>query len=176
MGDMDKKEHVDPGGFTTTAAESTKDFDVSGISDPEKVSDDSTKPAEPAEATDAEFQYVTGVKLWLATAAVTLVCFLMMLDISIIVTVRYDYLLNALSSLIYVEGYSSYHHRFSFAGRCWLVRQRISFGKVCSHNCFLFIVTLINFITSCALQPSIGKIYSNFGSKVSSSFDFGFMC
>jgi hypothetical protein len=137
MGDMDKKEHVNPGVVTTITAESTKGFDVSGLSDPEKVSDGSTKAAAPAEATDAEFQYVTGVKLWLATAAVTLVFFLMMLDVSIIVTVSYDNLLTAAGSLINVEGYSSYYHRLSFAERCWLVRQRISFGKVCSHNCFL---------------------------------------
>jgi hypothetical protein len=92
MGDMDKKEHVDPGVVSTSAADSTKDFDVSGLSDPEKFSDGSTKAADPAEATEAEFQYVTGVKLWLVTAAVSLVCFLMMLDMSIIVTVSYDHL------------------------------------------------------------------------------------
>lgn len=86
MGDMDKKEHVNTG-VSTSAADLTKGFDVSSLSDPEKVSDGSTKAAEPAEAIDAEFQYVTGVKLWLATAAITLVCFLMMLDMSIIVTV-----------------------------------------------------------------------------------------
>ncbi len=89
---MEKKEHVDPGVVTTSAADSTKNFDVSGLSGPEKVADGSTKPAEAAEATDAEFQYVTGVKLWLATAAVTLVCFLMMLDMSIIVTVSHYHL------------------------------------------------------------------------------------
>jgi hypothetical protein len=34
-----------------------------------------------------EHEYITGVKLWLVLAAVTLVVFLMMLDMSIIVTV-----------------------------------------------------------------------------------------
>jgi hypothetical protein len=102
MSDMEKNEHVDLGVITTSAANSTKDFDVSGLSDPEKALDGSTKAAELVEATDAKFQYVTGVKLWLATSAVTLVCFLMMLDMSIIVTVSYDPLLNAVRSLIYV--------------------------------------------------------------------------
>jgi hypothetical protein len=99
-------EHVNPGVVSTSAADSTKDLDVSGLSDPEKFSDSSTKAAEPAEATAAEFQYVTGVKLWLATAAVTLVAFLIMLDMSIIVTVSYDHLLSAIASLMYLEGYS----------------------------------------------------------------------
>jgi hypothetical protein len=93
-------EHVNPEVVSTSAADSTKDFDVSGLSD------SSTKAAEPAEATAAEFQYVTGVKLWLATAAVTLVAFLIMLDMSIIVTVSYDHRLSVIASLMYLEGYS----------------------------------------------------------------------
>ena len=55
---------------------------VRNLSDPEKllgVSDNQTS--------EAELQYVTGIKLYLAVASVSLVIFLILLDISIIATV-----------------------------------------------------------------------------------------
>jgi hypothetical protein len=39
---------------------------------------------------EKSFEYVTGIKLWVVVASVTLVAFLMMLDTSIIVTVSFD--------------------------------------------------------------------------------------
>jgi hypothetical protein len=41
----------------------------------------------PAHATDDDHEYITGIKLVLVMAGVTLVCFLMLLDTSIITTV-----------------------------------------------------------------------------------------
>jgi len=90
MTGSEEKEDVDHGVISTGATGSEKDVDISESSDPEKPPDISTEVAGAAEPAEAEFEYVTGVKLWLATAAVTLVCFLMMLDMSIIVTVSLD--------------------------------------------------------------------------------------
>jgi hypothetical protein len=44
-----------------------------------------TDPTDPE--AQPEYEYITGAKLWLVLASVTLICFLMMLDMSIIVTV-----------------------------------------------------------------------------------------
>jgi hypothetical protein len=56
-----------------------------------KISDD---PSETSSRTQGvgipEYEYVTGIKLWSVLAVVTLVAFLMMLDMSIIVTVIVD--------------------------------------------------------------------------------------
>jgi hypothetical protein len=176
MIDMEEKNRVDHGVVSTSTANSAKHTDISDSSDPEKPSEGSMDVAESAETTDPEFEYITGVKLWLATAAVTLVCFLMMLDMSIIVTVSLHNPLRALDLLMNMTGYPSNHHRLSFARRCGLVWQRVSFIKVNSHISILIIVPQINGYLSCALQPSTGKIYSNFGSKVSSTLDFSLMC
>jgi len=89
MTGAEEKGGVDDGVISKAATDSEKDVHMSISSDlqnPPDVSTDVTEAAAPAEA---EFEYVTGVKLWLATAAVTLVCFLMMLDMSIIVTVSF---------------------------------------------------------------------------------------
>lgn len=53
-------------------------------SDPEKVAEDGVKPDVAAEE---DHKFITGVKLILVMAAVTLICFLMLLDTSIITTV-----------------------------------------------------------------------------------------
>ena len=85
MTGTEEKEDVDRGVTSTTDSE--KDVDMSISTDPEKPPEIITEVAEATQPAEVEFEYVTGVKLWLATAAVTLVCFLMMLDMSIIVTV-----------------------------------------------------------------------------------------
>ncbi|PMD41915.1 efflux pump [Hyaloscypha variabilis F] len=100
----------------------------SDLQNPPDVSTDVTEAAAAAPA-EAEFEYVTGVKLWLATAAVTLVCFLMMLDMSIIVTA--------------IPRITTDFHSLGDVG--W-------YGSA-------------YLLSNCALQPSTGKIYSNFGSK-----------
>jgi hypothetical protein len=88
MSGEEEKERVDHGITSKSTTDSEKDVDISDSSDPEKPPESNSKVAEAAEPIETEYEYVTGVKLWLATAAVTLVCFLMMLDMSIIVTVR----------------------------------------------------------------------------------------
>lgn len=59
--------------------------DVAAEVDPEKQLDSSTstEPGQPV----PEYEYITGVKLWLVLVSITLTVFLMMLDESIIVTV-----------------------------------------------------------------------------------------
>jgi hypothetical protein len=59
--------------------------DVAAEVDPEKqlAPPTSTDPEQPA----PEYEYMTGVKLWLLLVSITLTVFLMMLDESIIVTV-----------------------------------------------------------------------------------------
>ena len=52
----------------------------------EKQPQDNTVPSKPAEP---EHEYITGFKLWIVIASITLCCFLMMLDTSIIVTVSF---------------------------------------------------------------------------------------
>lgn len=57
-------------------------------SDPEQGTESEVKPAH---AVEVEHEYITGIKLILVMAAVTLTCFLMLLDTSIITTVcRYS--------------------------------------------------------------------------------------
>ena len=74
-------------GVTSDAADLDKGPDTVGFSHPENPADDGAKVAE---ATDREYEWITGVKLWLVLSSLTLVCFLMTLDMSIIVTVRTD--------------------------------------------------------------------------------------
>lgn len=116
MSATDEKERVDHAVHAKSTTESEKDVDVSDSSDPANPSDGSTKVVEAAEATtETEYEYVTGVKLWLATAAVTLVCFLMMLDMSIIVTVSLRHTMHNFGFTDQHKGHSSHYHRFSFA-------------------------------------------------------------
>jgi hypothetical protein len=73
----------------------------------ERQSDDSVTTLE---AELPEHEYATGVKLVLIIASVTLVSFLMMLDMSIIATVGFHIVrLKVGKLLIKVKGYSSDH-------------------------------------------------------------------
>jgi hypothetical protein len=100
MMETDEKERDDGGIAPTNTTNLEKEVDISDLSDLEKPSDNSIQAPDPAEeTTEPEFQYVTGIKLWLATAAVTLVCFLMMLDMSIIATVSLDHFILASPSV-----------------------------------------------------------------------------
>jgi hypothetical protein len=87
MMDEDQKRPVDQAIISGSKADSEKDVNTAESSDVYKPSDGSTKVEE---APETEYEYITGVKLWLVIASITLVCFLMMLDMSIIVTVRFD--------------------------------------------------------------------------------------
>jgi len=171
-----EKEFVDHVIAFKGGTDSGKGIGVSDSSDPKRPSESNTKVPEAPEPTKTEYEYVTSVKLWLATVAVTLVGFLMMLDLSIIVTVSLHNPHYALDILINMAGYPSNHNRLSFPRRCRLVWQRISFIKVSSHKSPHLMVYQSNRAFSCALQPLTGKIYSNFGSKVSSASCFWLKC
>jgi hypothetical protein len=84
--DKDGKEPVDHA-TAPSPANLDKEVNTSDFSDRETTSDRGTKVPE---AVKTEHEYITGVKLWLAMASITLVCFLMLLDMSIIVTVSLD--------------------------------------------------------------------------------------
>jgi hypothetical protein len=71
-------------GATSITPESKEETQTSRLPDPEKAVDPTADEAKPA---DAEYEYITGIKLLLTMASITLVCFLMTLDMSIIVTV-----------------------------------------------------------------------------------------
>jgi hypothetical protein len=68
----------------------------------ESVTAENTSGSRPTVTTDEvpEHEYITGAKLWLVLAAVTLVVFLMMLDMSIIVTVSHIFLSQMLNTNI----------------------------------------------------------------------------
>jgi hypothetical protein len=168
----EEKECVDHVIAFKGTTDSGKGIGVSDSSDPKRPSESNTKFAEAPEPTETEYEYVTGVKLWLAAVAVTLVAFLVMLDLSIIVTVSLHNPRYALDMLINMAGYPSNHNRLSFPRRCGLVWQRIYFIKASSHKSPHLMVYQSNRAFSCAIQPSTGKIYSNFGSKVSSASRF----
>jgi hypothetical protein len=63
----------------------TKGPEVNIASATEKHSDADQK----VDGGEEAYEYVTGIKLWLVVASVTLIAFLMMLDMSIIVTVSF---------------------------------------------------------------------------------------
>jgi hypothetical protein len=110
-------------------AEQNVEIDETTI--PAKLSD-GTKEVEKArdsEDPEDEDQYVTGFKLWTLMASLTLVMFLMMLDMSIIVTVC-TMVPSALEAGLIESGDSSNHDRFSLPWRCWLVWQCVLDLKV----------------------------------------------
>lgn len=71
---------------------SGKDVEEEVLSTPQSLSENvdqregSISKADPTSKPDEEYEYVTGIKLYLVIFIVTLACFLMLLDTSIIVT------------------------------------------------------------------------------------------
>ena len=91
---------------------------------------------------ETEHEYISGMKLWLTVTSLTLGCFLMMLDMSIIVTVSLLFALlhscfHDLWTLMIEPGHSSNYLRLPFTKRRGLVWQRIFIAKVRSHNRFV---------------------------------------
>ena len=120
---------------------------------------------ETAEGTEEEHKYVTGVKLGVAISSTTIVVFLMMLDLSIIVTVgnnhNTEYKRMILKSSI---GNPIHYKPLSFVARCRMVWERLPIGKVSQPNVLTYEKS--NY-PSCSLQPLTGKIYISFNTKVS---------
>lgn len=103
-----------------------------GLSCPQKPSDEGTGLDDTGELQN---EHTTRFRLFMVMFAVTLVCFIMMLDMSIVVTVRVLFSFpNMTNSMV---GYPSNHQRFSFSLRCGMVWQCISPRKVCSSSCEL---------------------------------------
>lgn len=92
--------------------------DNSANSTHEKISDDTVKTAESVEP---EHVYISGFQLWLVMSSVTLVIFLMLLDVSIIVTVSLGILNSPPKILTTATGYSPNYQRFPLVARCWVV-------------------------------------------------------
>jgi hypothetical protein len=72
----------------------------------EKTADEGTQPAK---AVEEEYEYITGVKLYVLMASISLVYFLMMLDMSIIATVSFRGSRKIPLVLIYLTGCTSNH-------------------------------------------------------------------
>lgn len=106
--------------------------------------DDESEKASVAQGVDSdvpetEHEYISGMKLWLVIISLTLGCFLMMLDMSIIVTVSLLFALlhscfHDLWTLMIEPGHSSNYLRLPFTKRRGLVWQRIFITKVCNHT------------------------------------------
>ena len=132
-----------------------------------KNSSDGEKPLEgSADPTaEAELQYVTGIKLYLAVASVSLAIFLMLLDISIIATVsRHMSSLEKLLNLQAIPLITDQFHSLQdvgWYGSTYLL-ARYGFARTCSNFCP---TNLPDY--SCATQPLTGKVYTNFNIKVS---------
>lgn len=103
--DQDERQPVDHG-VTSGKSDVDSEPNAPELSDLEKPSDGSTKVEEAAKP---EYEYITGVKLFLTIASITLVCFLMLLDMSIIVTVSFGNSLHVLESLLNKTGHPTNH-------------------------------------------------------------------
>jgi hypothetical protein len=85
--------------------------------------------------------YLTGLKLAAVLAAVTMAAFLMLLDLSVVVTVSYVQLQNSFDPRAVVlmptdglmDGFAGYpedHYAFSLNGRYWMVWVGVSLSQV----------------------------------------------
>lgn len=107
---------------TTPEVQSIKDMEDQ---DSEKHPGSGTAPQ------GTEHQYISGIKLWTLLGSLTLVCFLMMLDMSIIVTVSWVVMVLSTNPLLtLLLGYSTDHERLPFSNRRGMVRKCISHIKV----------------------------------------------
>lgn len=88
-------------------------------------------PEAPAKAEEQEFEYVTGIKLALILVSVTVVCFLMMLDMSIVTTVGGSaHRLSRSYEVNTPEGNSENHKPVPLPRRRWMVRKCVFVDKV----------------------------------------------
>ena len=135
---------------------------VEEIHKQENQPEDSAKTLAPEEP---EHEYVTGIKLWIALAAITLVFFLVLLDMSIIVTV---------SSGVMVSLWKpSDHGRLSLGSPVTSIPSLTLVGmeaRICCRRMYAPLLDVggagSDCIISCALQPLTGKFYTHFSSKV----------
>lgn len=116
----DREIHLDE---KDVISDSATDVDNEGNVDDnptqEKLPDDIAKTAEAAEP---EHEYISGAQLWLVISSVTLVVFLMLLDVSIIVTVSLGVLNYKLEKLLTTAtGYSPNYQLLPLVARCWMV-------------------------------------------------------
>jgi len=89
---MEKKESSDRastiGGVTIEAHnEPPNESDHAGKEDQGSTTEDSSGPNLTPTKSEDEWEYITGVKLYLVIGMVTLACFIMLLDTSIVATV-----------------------------------------------------------------------------------------
>jgi hypothetical protein len=99
------------------------------------LTSDSTPPATPPAATkadEADWEYVTGLKLHVVIVTVTLACFIMLLDTSIVATVCAALICYIMSLVLLIEmsGYSSNHEPVPFPSRYRLVWKQLFAGQV----------------------------------------------
>jgi hypothetical protein len=97
------------------------------------IEDEKPQDAAPADETTADTQnqeYISGFKLYGVVLSVTLACFLILLDMSIIATVLqslfFPPMLHRLMKRSALTGYPADHESISFPSRCRLVREFLS--------------------------------------------------
>jgi hypothetical protein len=92
--------------------------------------DTPSKPQDEPEPEDETDIWVTGWKLTSLMISITIGAFLMLLDMSIVTTVRL-FGSSQVSVLTTIAGYPSHHREVSLFGRHWLVWQCIQPSQVC---------------------------------------------
>lgn len=113
---------------------------------------------------DEERKYLTGIKLFMVISAVTLVCFLVLLDTSIIVTVSLSasFAINTSDASQAIPVITTHFHSLEDLGWYGSSYQiaRYSLNRVDQ-------MIPTNSTISACLQPLTGRIYTNFRTKVS---------
>ena len=118
-----------------------------------------------------EEQYITGFKLAIVMVSLTLVFFLVMLDLSIIATVSQALLCYLNLCLDFIDGWNRLYlvSQVTFI-LClmWAGTAAPIFWPSVFFSCLSNIPRLLptKRRTSCSLQPLTGKLYTNFNSKV----------
>jgi hypothetical protein len=78
----------------------------------------------------AEKDYVTGWKLWSMLAALVLIFFLVLLDMSIVATVSRVVVSRGIEVLMGPAGHTQNYLPLSLVARCWMVWKRVFVGQV----------------------------------------------
>lgn len=91
--DVDGKDHEKMDYHKGASDNATSRIEEEKGNSPNSDATSTHSETKPASAED-ENEYVTGSKLWILLASVTLIVFLMMLDMSIVVTVKFHFQLQ----------------------------------------------------------------------------------
>lgn len=97
---------------------------------PEALTKDEKPDEKSCQVMEKETEYLTGWRLWSLILATTTVGFLLMLDSSIVSTVRLHMHTYKATGLIILIGHPASYQRVSFVARCQLVRRIVPVCQV----------------------------------------------